>query len=96
MTRPDDGALIRATTREWREPANQWWHTEEKFEILKDGKVIHTELHRRSPEGRWYSQAQARELFAAVGFAGIRLLHGFTREAARPDDRLFCVLGVKS
>ncbi len=95
-TRAEDGAVIRATTREWREPANQWWHTEERFEVVVDGKVVQTELHRRSPEGRWYSQAQARSLFEQAGLSGITLLHGFTRDPARPEDRLFCVLGVKS
>lgn len=94
--RPEDGATIRSFVREWREPARQWWHTEEKFEVLQDGKVVHTELHRRSPEGRWYSQAQAVELCRAAGFGTVTLLRDFTRAPVGPDDRRFCVLAVKS
>lgn len=93
--RPADGATVRAWTREWREPADQEWHTEQRFEVEIDGTVIQTEHHRRSPEGRWYTQAQASELFGAAGCAGIRLFQGFTHEPAREQDRLYCVLGER-
>ncbi|HUK81814.1 MAG TPA: class I SAM-dependent methyltransferase [Verrucomicrobiae bacterium] len=93
--RPKDGALVRSWTREWREPARQWWHTEQRFEVVLNGKVIETDHQRRSPEGRWYSQTQATQLFRDVGFTDIQLLHDFTHEPARSDDKLFCVLGVK-
>ena len=93
--RPLDGALVRSWTREWRELQRQWWHTEQRFEVVLNGKVIESDFQRRSPEGRWYSQAQAEQLFRDVGFANVELLHDFTHEPARPDDKLFCVLGVK-
>ena len=60
-----------------------------------NGTVVQTERHRRSPEGRWYSQAQAAELFRAAGYCNIRLFHGFTQEPAREGDRLYCVLGER-
>ncbi|MEK7768013.1 MAG: class I SAM-dependent methyltransferase, partial [bacterium] len=90
-----DGAVIRATTREWREPAKQWWHTEERFEVVKDDRVVASELHRRSPEGRWYSQAEAQQLFRNAGFKDLQVLRDFTRVPACSDDRRFCVLGVR-
>jgi len=93
--RPSDGAVIRAWTREWYEPAARLWHVEQRFDVEVDGVVVESELHRRSPEGRWYSQAQAAELFAQAGFADIEVCHGFTRSPAIPDDRIFCVLGVR-
>jgi hypothetical protein len=71
------------------------WHTEQRFEVELNGTVVHTELHRRSPEGRWYSQEQAAELFRAAGYGNIRLFHGFTQEPARVGDPLYCVLGER-
>jgi len=93
--RPGDGALVRSWTREWREPERQWWHTEQRFEVVLNGKVIENEFQRRSPEGRWYSQAEAQQMFRDVGFTKIQCLHDFTHEPVRPEDALFCVLGVK-
>jgi ubiquinone/menaquinone biosynthesis C-methylase UbiE len=91
-TRPQDGAILRRWTREWHEPQAQLWHAEERFEIELNGKVIAQEHQRRSPGGRWYTQAQATELFRSAGFSEIELLQDFSRESARADARLFCVL----
>jgi SAM-dependent methyltransferase len=93
--RPDDGATVRAWSREWHEPAAQLWHTEQRFEVEVGGEVVHTESHQRSPEGRWYTQQQAVELFRRAGFADVEVYHEFTHEPARADDRLFCVLGTR-
>ena len=93
--RPEDGATVRSWTREWREPERQLWHTEQTFEVELNGKIIQTDHQRRSPEGRWYTQAQAIQLYDDAGLTGIQLFHGFTHEPARDDDRLFCALGVK-
>ena len=93
--RPGDGATVRSWTREWHEPKHQLWHTEQRFEVELNGTVIETDHQRRSPEGRWYSQAQAVQLFRDTGFTEIQLFHEFTHEPAGDDDRLFCVLGVK-
>jgi ubiquinone/menaquinone biosynthesis C-methylase UbiE len=93
--RPEDGAIVRSWEHEWVEPARQWWHSEQKFEVELDGRVIATEHHVRSPGGRWYSQAQAAELFRDAGFAEVRVFHEFTHEPTREDSKIFCVLGVK-
>jgi SAM-dependent methyltransferase len=93
--RPDDGAIVRSWTREWHVPEDQLWHAEQRFEVELDGELIATERQRRSPEGRWYTQEQAVELLRSAGLADIELFSGFTTEMARPDDRLFCALGVK-
>jgi ubiquinone/menaquinone biosynthesis C-methylase UbiE len=93
--RPADGATVRAWTREWREPAGQLWHTEQRFEVEINGTVVQSEHHRRSPEGRWYTQAQVSELFRAAGYRDIRLFRGFTHEPAREQDRLYCLLGQR-
>ncbi|MCW5941296.1 MAG: class I SAM-dependent methyltransferase [Fimbriimonadaceae bacterium] len=95
-TRPEDGATVRSWTREWRDPEARLWHTEQRFEVELEGEVVQTEFHRRSPEGRWYGQIEVREVFAEAGFTDVRLLHEFTHEPARPDDRLFCAVAVRS
>lgn len=93
--RPEDGATVRHVAREWREPRQQLWHAESRFEVERDGKLLATEYQRRAPEGRWYTQAQVRDLFHAAGLANVQLLHAFTHEPARDDDRLFTAIGVK-
>jgi SAM-dependent methyltransferase len=93
--RPSDGAVVRSWTREWHEPDQQLWHSEQRFEVVLDGAVIETEHQRRSPEGRWYTQDQAVELLTTAGLTDVELFSGFTTEPAQPDDRLFCAMGVK-
>jgi ubiquinone/menaquinone biosynthesis C-methylase UbiE len=94
-TRPEDGAVVRSWTHEWVETDAQLWHSEQRFDVEVDGRVVYTEEHPRSPAGRWYTQAQAQELFHQAGFDSIQIFHEFTRDLASPADRLFSVLGVK-
>jgi ubiquinone/menaquinone biosynthesis C-methylase UbiE len=94
-TRPEDGAIVRSWVHSWVEPDQQFWHHEQRFEVELNGEVIAQEEHRQSPETRWYSQAQAVQLFRAAGFGDIQLFHKFTHEAAAPEDRFFCALGIK-
>jgi ubiquinone/menaquinone biosynthesis C-methylase UbiE len=93
--RPEDGAIVHSWLREWHEPRLQLWHSEQRFQIELNGRIIQAEHQRRSPKGRWYTQAQAIQLFSDAGFINIQLFHEFTHEPAREDDRLFCALGVK-
>jgi hypothetical protein len=94
-TRPDDGATVRRQGRSRFSPEEQLWHTEDLYEILRDGVVIGSENHQRSPAGRWYTQAQAAQLYQDAGFQDIRLTQGFTHTPATAEDGGFCVLGVK-
>ncbi len=93
--RPQDGAMVRSWCREWCVPEQQLWHTEQRFEIELNGRIIQTDHQYRSPEGRWYTQAQAIQLLRDAGFTDIQLFHEYTREPALETDRLFCALGVK-
>jgi SAM-dependent methyltransferase len=93
--RPEDGATVRSWVHEWHEPDKQLWYTEQRFEVELNGDVIAREEQRRSPEGRWYSQAQAAQVFAEAGLTDIQLFHGFENKPATAEDKLFCVLGVK-
>jgi ubiquinone/menaquinone biosynthesis C-methylase UbiE len=94
-TRPEDDAVVRSWTREWQEPALQWWHTEQRFEVELDGAIVAREEQRRSPEGRWYRQDEAVAMYRDVGFTNIQLFRGFESTPATADDRQFAALGVK-
>jgi hypothetical protein len=82
-------------TREWREPETQRWHAEQRFEVKRDGEVLASEEHRRSPEGRWYTQPQAIELLTGAGLVDVELFADFSHEPARGDERLFWALGIR-
>lgn len=93
--RPDDGATVRRYARERYSANDQLWHSEDRYEVLQNDILIAAEDHQRSPAGRWYTQAQAVQLYQDAGFCDIRLLRGFTSTPASAEDTLFCVLGVK-
>jgi ubiquinone/menaquinone biosynthesis C-methylase UbiE len=93
--RPEDGAVVRSWVHSWCEPARQWWHMEQHLEVELNGEIIAKEEHRQSPEVRWYSQAEALQLYQEAGFTNIQLFRKFESNAASADDRQFCVLGVK-
>lgn len=93
--RPDDGATVRRQGRTRFSPENQLWHTEDRYEVTRNSAVIAAEDHQRSPAGRWYTQAQASQLYREVGFEDVGILHGFTHTPASDDDADFCVIGVK-
>lgn len=94
-TRATDGATVKSWTHEWHTPAERCWHVEQRFEITLNGKVLADETYRRSPEGWWYTPAQAKELFRSAGFSDVRVFSAFTQNPVTPDDRLFTVVAVK-
>lgn len=94
-TRPADGAVVRRWSRATYDLDQQVEHTEDRYEVVRDGVVIASEHHARSPATCWYTQAQATALYRTAGFVHIRLTHEFTVEPARPEDRIFCVFGTR-
>jgi hypothetical protein len=76
--------------------AEQLEHHDDRYEVVVDGAVVYTEHHERSPSARWYTQAQARQIYQDAGFVDVRLTRDFTEEpASAEDERLFCVFGVR-
>jgi hypothetical protein len=70
-------------------------HTEDRYELLRDGEVIYAENHSRSPATRWYTQDQAAALYREAGFEEIEMFREFTWEPASPKDEIFTILGRK-
>jgi ubiquinone/menaquinone biosynthesis C-methylase UbiE len=91
--RPEDGLVARRWSRTRYDPAEQLEHTEDRFELVRDGEIVASEQHERSPATRWYTQEQARRLYEDAGFVDVELLHEFTDGPARPDDWVFTVVG---
>lgn len=87
-----DGLLVRRWSRSRFDPATQLDHTADRYELLRDGEVVRTELHERSPATRSYTQDAIADLVRRAGFADVRLVSGFTDEPVKPDDTLFCVI----
>jgi ubiquinone/menaquinone biosynthesis C-methylase UbiE len=89
----EDGTVVRKWSYSLFDPATQMEHTQERYELLRDGEVVSTEHHERSPATRSYTQSEAVELFETAGFIDLRLFHEFTQEPVREEDRIFCVVG---
>jgi ubiquinone/menaquinone biosynthesis C-methylase UbiE len=93
--RPQDGAVVRRWTRSTYDLAQQLEHTEDRYDVLRDGEVVASEHHARSPATRWYTQEQAVDLYQGAGFAEICLLSGFSHQPASAEDTIYCVLGTR-
>jgi ubiquinone/menaquinone biosynthesis C-methylase UbiE len=94
-TRPSDGTLFRKWSRARYDPGEQLEHTEDRYDRLVNGRVVIQERHQRSPATRWYTQAQAVELYRQVGFKPVDVFHGFSLEPVLSEDTLFTVVGIR-
>lgn len=95
VARPEDGAVVRRYFRASYDVENQLQHTEDRFEITRDGRLIASEHHQQSPATRWYTQTEAVHLYQAAGFKNIQVFRDFDPEPASESDTDFTVLGVR-
>ena len=63
--------------------------------MLRDGAVIATEMHVRSPATRWYTQQQALSLYEEAGFTSMQIFKEFSEEPASAEDTLFSIVGMR-
>ena len=94
-TRPEDGAVVRRWTRARYDPAQRLEHTEDRYEIVRDGATIATEQHRRSPATRWYTHDDVRALYREAGFTDPHLTREWSGEPATPDARVIMAVGTR-
>jgi hypothetical protein len=87
-----DGSRVRRISRSWVEAGTRLEHTDETYELLRDGVVVATQHQVRSPAVRGYAPENARAALEAAGFVDIALFHGFTREPLREAERLYSVV----
>ncbi len=100
QVRPVDGLLIRRWVRATYDLEQQLEHTEDRYEVIREGEIVESEHYSRSPAGRWYTPAQAIKLYEDAGCTTIRILKEFTQEPASPSDpvakdTVFSVLGQR-
>ena len=93
--RLQDNLLVRRWLKSTYDPESQLEDTEDRYELVKDGEVVATELHSRSPATRGYTLDQIMEMLETVGFREVQAVSGFSEEAASPEDRLFCAFGTR-
>ena len=95
VVRPEDGATIRRWQYSRFHPETELEDTIDRYEIIRDGKVITSEEHQQSPGTRSYTQEQAVTLYQQAGFKDIQVFSEFTFEPVKRTDTVFSILGVK-
>ena len=95
VVRPEDGATIRRWQYSRFHPETESEDTIDRYEIIRDGKVITSEEHKQSPGTRSYTQEQAMTLYQQAGFKDIQVFSEFTFEPVKQTDTVFSILGVK-
>ena len=95
-SRPRDGAVFRRWIRTRYDHELQLEHEENRYEVVRDGVVIETEHHGRSPCVRWYSQAQARALIEGAGLTVQAVTSGFSFDPATAGDTTFCIFATRA
>jgi ubiquinone/menaquinone biosynthesis C-methylase UbiE len=94
--RPRDGAVVRRWIRTRYDHDRQLEHEENRYEVLRNGVVIETEHHGRSPCVRWYSQPQAQALIEGAGFTIEASTSSFSFDPATAEDTTFCILATRA
>lgn len=92
---PVSGKVFRKWSYARFDGRRQLQHTEDRYEVLRNNKVIQSEHHKRSPALRWYTRSQALELYRKAGFERIQILRGFENEPASVTDTFFTIIGIK-
>jgi SAM-dependent methyltransferase len=87
-----DGSRIRRTSRSWVEAVTRLEHTEDTYELLRNGIVVATQHQVRSPAVRGYAPEDARAALEAAGFVDLAFYREFTAEPLREAERLYSVV----
>ena len=93
--RPTDGSTIRRWFRCTYDVENRLQHTEDRYEVILDGEIVHVETFASSPFLTWYTVPEAIELLSAAGFADVGAHADFTFAPAAADETSFIVYGEK-
>jgi ubiquinone/menaquinone biosynthesis C-methylase UbiE len=98
--RPEDGLIVKRQERSMYDPETQLRHTENRYELLENDRVVYSEDHRRSPELRNYTLAQISDMLDRAGFTGIKAVSGYPSDLASgklatEEDNFFCIISQK-
>jgi SAM-dependent methyltransferase len=95
VVRPEDDATIRRWQHSRFNPETEMEDTIDRYEIIRDGKVISSEKHKQLPGTRSYTQEQALTLYQKAGFKDIQVYSEFTFEPVKLTDTVFSIIGIK-
>jgi hypothetical protein len=95
QARPADGAAVRRWCRARFDPTQQLEHTEDRYEVVRDGEVIGAETHRRTPATRSYTHTQVRDLYDEAGFVDVQVFREWSATPASADDEIVVAVGTK-
>ena len=87
-----DGSVVRRTSRGWVDAGARLEHTDDRWELLRDGTVVATQHQVRSPATRGYVPDDVRALLEQAGFVDLAFHHGFTWDPIDVDEQLFSVV----
>jgi SAM-dependent methyltransferase len=93
--RPEDGAVMRRWSRSRYDPDTQLEHNWDRYEVIREGIIVASEHHKRSPATREYTHQQALDLYEDAGFVDVRMYKEFTRQQAAEEDRIFSIIGKR-
>jgi SAM-dependent methyltransferase len=95
VVRPEDGATIRRWQYSRFDPETELEDSIDRYEIIRDGKVIASEEHKQSPATHSYTQEQAMTLYQKAGFRDIQVFSEFTFDPVKLTDTVFSIIGVR-
>jgi SAM-dependent methyltransferase len=93
--RPSDGALVRRWFRCTYDVGNRLQHTEDRYEIIQDGEIVHSESYVSSPFLTWYKCSEAQEYLRQAGFSDVHAHSNFLLTPATDEDTNYVVLGKR-
>lgn len=93
--RSEDNAIIRRWSYSRYDPQTQLEHTEDRYEVIRDGLTVTNEYHAHSPATREYTQQQAQDLFVKAGFMNLCIYKEFSRVPASAEDYIFSITGKR-
>ncbi len=94
--RPSDGATVKHWFRCTFDVPNRLQHTEDRYEVVRDGEIIETESYVSSPCLTWYTVSEALDLLREAGFGDVEAHADFRFEPASDADTRYIVLGSRS
>jgi SAM-dependent methyltransferase len=91
----DDGTVVRRWISAKYDHVDQVEHEQNRYELIRDGIVVETEMHYRSPCVRWYTLDQAIDLFERAGFDRPLATAGDGFDPAGASDTHFKVIAER-
>jgi SAM-dependent methyltransferase len=93
--RPSDGALVRRWFRCRYDVPNRLQDVEDRYEIIQDGVVVHSENYISPAYLTWYTVDEALDLLREAGYSDVQAHADFKFEPAAADETSYIVLGKR-